>query len=58
MSRYASCAGGPVSASREFKQMVKALHDAGIEVRLVLAWSLKSLLHIPIMSPLPFQMSI
>nr|XP_016435743.1 PREDICTED: isoamylase 3, chloroplastic-like [Nicotiana tabacum] len=32
MSRYASCAGGPVSASREFKQMVKALHDAGIEV--------------------------
>ncbi|KAI4375086.1 hypothetical protein MLD38_012996 [Melastoma candidum] len=32
MSRYASSAGGPVSASREFKEMVKALHDARIEV--------------------------
>ncbi|KAI4307430.1 hypothetical protein L6164_030621 [Bauhinia variegata] len=32
MSRYASSGGGPVSASREFKQMVKALHCAGIEV--------------------------
>lgn len=33
MSRYASNGGGPVNASREFKQMVKAFHDAGIEVR-------------------------
>nr|XP_027091529.1 isoamylase 3, chloroplastic-like isoform X1 [Coffea arabica] len=32
MSRYASAGGGPVSASREFKEMVKALHGAGIEV--------------------------
>ncbi|OUZ99592.1 Glycoside hydrolase [Macleaya cordata] len=32
MSRYASAGGGPVAASREFKQMVKALHGAGIEV--------------------------
>ncbi|EPS64342.1 hypothetical protein M569_10440, partial [Genlisea aurea] len=32
MSRYASNGGGPVNASYEFKQMVKALHDAGIEV--------------------------
>ncbi|GJN33726.1 hypothetical protein PR202_gb22348 [Eleusine coracana subsp. coracana] len=32
MSRYASAGGGPVSASRELKQMVKALHNAGIEV--------------------------
>ncbi|XP_060175321.1 isoamylase 3, chloroplastic isoform X5 [Lycium barbarum] len=32
MSRYASSGGGPVSASREFKEMVKALHGAGIEV--------------------------
>ncbi|XP_019175308.1 PREDICTED: isoamylase 3, chloroplastic isoform X2 [Ipomoea nil] len=32
MSRYASAGGGPVNASREFKEMVKALHDAGIEV--------------------------
>ncbi|KAI9106702.1 hypothetical protein K1719_022230 [Acacia pycnantha] len=32
MSRYASAGGGPVKASREFKQMVKALHCAGIEV--------------------------
>ncbi|KAJ4953487.1 hypothetical protein NE237_030319 [Protea cynaroides] len=32
MSRYASAGGGPVAASREFKEMVKALHGAGIEV--------------------------
>ncbi|KAG9137782.1 hypothetical protein Leryth_024054 [Lithospermum erythrorhizon] len=32
MSRYASGGGGPISASREFKEMVKALHGAGIEV--------------------------
>lgn len=32
MSRYSSAGGGPVNASREFKEMVKALHDAGIEV--------------------------
>lgn len=36
MSRYASAGGGPVSASREFKQMVKALHCAGIEVTWIL----------------------
>eukprot|EP00262_Sarcandra_glabra_P000408 TRINITY_DN10485_c1_g1_i3.p1 TRINITY_DN10485_c1_g1~~TRINITY_DN10485_c1_g1_i3.p1 ORF type:complete len:788 (-),score=138.80 TRINITY_DN10485_c1_g1_i3:476-2782(-) len=32
MSRYASAGGGPVAASQEFKQMVKALHNSGIEV--------------------------
>ncbi|KAG6591680.1 Isoamylase 3, chloroplastic, partial [Cucurbita argyrosperma subsp. sororia] len=32
MSRYASAGGGPLNASREFKEMVKALHGAGIEV--------------------------
>lgn len=32
MSRYASAGGGPANASREFKEMVKALHGAGIEV--------------------------
>lgn len=32
MSRYASAGGGPLAASQEFKQMVKALHNAGIEV--------------------------
>ncbi|KAJ7965751.1 putative Isoamylase [Quillaja saponaria] len=32
MSRYASAGGGPVNASWEFRQMVKALHGAGIEV--------------------------
>eukprot|EP00256_Glycine_max_P070051 XP_025984646.1 isoamylase 3, chloroplastic isoform X3 [Glycine max] len=32
MSRYASAGGGSVNASREFKQMVKSLHSAGIEV--------------------------
>ncbi|RLM86845.1 isoamylase 3, chloroplastic [Panicum miliaceum] len=32
MSRYASAGGGPVVASKELKQMVKALHNAGIEV--------------------------
>lgn len=35
MSRYASAGGGPVNASQEFKQMVKALHSAGIEVTLL-----------------------
>uniref|UniRef100_A0A1D1Z135 isoamylase n=1 Tax=Anthurium amnicola TaxID=1678845 RepID=A0A1D1Z135_9ARAE len=32
MSRYASGGGGPQVASHEFKEMVKALHCAGIEV--------------------------
>lgn len=32
MTRYASAGGGPLAASRELKQMVKALHNAGIEV--------------------------
>ncbi|KAG6402644.1 hypothetical protein SASPL_134846 [Salvia splendens] len=32
MSRYASNGGGPINASQEFKQMVKAFHDAGIEI--------------------------
>lgn len=32
MSRYGSGGGGAVSASQEFKEMVKALHGAGIEV--------------------------
>ncbi|KAL7262551.1 hypothetical protein ACSBR1_000838 [Camellia fascicularis] len=32
MSRYASAGGGPANASREFKEMVKALHGAEIEV--------------------------
>lgn len=32
MSRYASAGGGALVASQEFKQMVKALHNAGIEV--------------------------
>ena len=33
MSRFASAAGGPRAARREFKEMVKRLHKAGIEVR-------------------------
>ncbi|XP_026660980.2 isoamylase 3, chloroplastic isoform X2 [Phoenix dactylifera] len=32
MSRYASSGGGPAAAAQEFKQMVKSLHNAGIEV--------------------------
>ncbi|XP_004299680.1 PREDICTED: isoamylase 3, chloroplastic-like [Fragaria vesca subsp. vesca] len=32
MSRYASAGGGPLKASHEIKEMVKALHGAGIEV--------------------------
>lgn len=40
MSRYASDGGGPLNASREFKEMVKALHGAGIEV-LCLSFSKK-----------------
>ncbi|KVI06832.1 Glycoside hydrolase, catalytic domain-containing protein [Cynara cardunculus var. scolymus] len=32
MTRYASAGGGPIGASQEFKEMVKALHLAGIEV--------------------------
>ncbi|CAI9259742.1 unnamed protein product [Lactuca saligna] len=32
MTRYASGGGGPIAACLEFKQMVKALHLAGIEV--------------------------
>lgn len=35
MSRYASNGGGPINASREFREMVKALHGAGIEVLLL-----------------------
>ncbi|CAN7008768.1 unnamed protein product [Brassica rapa subsp. trilocularis] len=31
MSRYASGEGDPIKASKEFKEMVKALHSAGIE---------------------------
>lgn len=33
MTRYAANGGGPLAASLELKKMVKALHDAGIEVR-------------------------
>lgn len=36
MSRYASSGGGPVKASKEFKELVKALHGSGIEVKIVL----------------------
>lgn len=32
MSRYASGDGDPIKASKEFKEMIKALHSAGIEV--------------------------
>ncbi|KAJ4761088.1 Glycogen debranching enzyme [Rhynchospora pubera] len=32
MSRYASRGGGPLAASLELKQMIRALHNAGIEV--------------------------
>ncbi|XP_074263073.1 isoamylase 3, chloroplastic isoform X2 [Silene latifolia] len=32
MSRYASSGGGPINAALEFKEMVRALHNAGIEV--------------------------
>ena len=32
MSSYASAGGRSVNASREFKEMVKALHSSGIEV--------------------------
>ena len=34
MSRFGSGGGGPAQAAREFKEMVKALHQEGIEVRL------------------------
>lgn len=37
MSRYASAGGGSLKASQEFKEMVKALHGAGIEVNQVLS---------------------
>nr|KAJ0186870.1 hypothetical protein LSAT_V11C900486430 [Lactuca sativa] len=33
MTRYASGGGGPIAARLEFKQMVKALHLAGIELQ-------------------------
>lgn len=36
MSRYASSGGGPLKASQELKEMVKALHGAGIEVTVFL----------------------
>ncbi|KAF8092104.1 hypothetical protein N665_0424s0036 [Sinapis alba] len=32
MSRYASGEGDPIKASKQFKEMVKALHSAGIEI--------------------------
>lgn len=32
MSRYAADGAGPIAAAREFKQMVKQFHKAGIEV--------------------------
>ena len=32
MSRFGSGGKGPAAAAREFKQLVKALHGAGIEV--------------------------
>lgn len=32
MSRFAADGGGPAAAAREFKQLVKQLHEAGIEV--------------------------
>lgn len=32
MSRFAADGGGPVAAAREFKEMVKKLHAAGVEV--------------------------
>ena len=32
MARFAAAGGGPLAAAREFKQLVKALHGAGIEV--------------------------
>lgn len=35
MTRYASGGGGPIAARLEFKQMVKALHLAGIEVFII-----------------------
>ena len=34
MARFAADGGGPLAAAREFKQMVKTLHSAGIEVLL------------------------
>lgn len=37
MSRYASAGGGSLKASLEFKEMVKALHGAGIEVYHILS---------------------
>ncbi|PON70059.1 Glycoside hydrolase [Trema orientale] len=39
MSRYASSGGGPLKASQEFKEMVKALHGAGIEVILDIVYN-------------------
>lgn len=38
MSRYASAGGGSVNASREFKEMVKALHSSGIEVVMLILY--------------------
>ncbi|GAX83904.1 hypothetical protein CEUSTIGMA_g11328.t1 [Chlamydomonas eustigma] len=34
MSRFAASGAGPVAAAREFKQMVKRLHESGVEVLL------------------------
>eukprot|EP00850_Spirogloea_muscicola_P014357 SM000102S09215 [mRNA] locus=s102:296863:303330:+ [translate_table: standard] len=39
MSRFASAGGGPGAASMELKQMVKALHAAGIEVILDIVYN-------------------
>lgn len=40
MSRYASGEGDPIKASKEFKEMVKALHSAGIEVAMPMSYHL------------------
>lgn len=39
MSRFAAGGGGPVKARTELKQLVKALHEAGIEVLLDLVYN-------------------
>lgn len=46
MSRYASAGGGPLNASQEFKEMVKALHAAGIEVNHVFNVHIGGILHL------------
>lgn len=39
MSRFAAAGAGASAARREFKQLVRALHDAGIEVLLDLVYN-------------------